>query len=87
MYKVIDFYADWCKPCKVMDPIIEELAKEMTDVRFEQVNVEEEPEYTSEMGVMSLPTFVVFQDDVEIYRTVGAQTKEKFRSELESKMK
>lgn len=75
MVKVVDFWAPWCGPCKIMDPILEELEHELKDITFEKVNVDEKPEESSKLGIMSIPTFVVFKDDEEVGRKVGAVPK------------
>lgn len=78
MVKLIDFYADWCAPCKVMAPILEELAKDFAGrVVVEEVNVDENQALTSSHGVLSIPTYVVKKDDKEIGRLIGVNPKQK----------
>jgi len=72
---ITDFWAPWCGPCRIMDPILEELEKEFKDVEFLKVNADEEPEKTSSYGVMGLPTFVIEKDGKEIGRKVGVTAK------------
>lgn len=76
MMKFIDFWAPWCGPCKIMNPIVEELEKEFKDVEFEKVNVDEKSETASKYGVMSIPTFVIEKDGKEVGRKVGATGKD-----------
>ena len=87
MIKLIDFYADWCGPCKVMGPIFEELEKEYKDkVTFEKVDVEADQDTASKFGIMSIPTFVILKDDKEIDRKTGAMPKEMVKEWLDSKV-
>lgn len=79
---IIDFWAPWCGPCKIMDPILEELEKELKDVEFIKVNADEEPQKTNEHGVMGLPTFVVMKDGKEVGRKVGVTKKEDLKALL-----
>ncbi len=82
--QLIDYWAGWCGPCKLMDPILEELEKELKDVEFIKVNADEEPEKTSERGVMGLPTFVILKDGKEVGRKVGVTQKEELKKLLTS---
>lgn len=79
---MVDFYADWCGPCKVAAPIIDELAEEMKDVKFVKVNVDENQELAGEYSVFSIPTFLVFQDGSVKNQFVGAHSKEGFEEEI-----
>ncbi len=72
MLKLIDFYADWCAPCRMMDPIFEEVMPDYKDkVELERINVDENPQKAQEFGVMSIPTMVLLKDDKEIDRRIG----------------
>jgi len=85
MIKFIDFYADWCGPCKIMDPIFEEIEKEYEGrIEFQRVDVEAESEMASKFGIMSIPTFVILKEDKEIDRKTGAMPKEMLKNWLES---
>lgn len=84
MIKVIDFYADWCGPCKMMDPILKELEKELHGkVEFKQVDVDAEQDKAQEYGVLSIPTFVIIKDGEEVDRIVGAHGKSQFKQLIE----
>lgn len=74
---VIDFYADWCGPCKMFAPVFEELASEVSDVVFCKVNVDNEEELARKFGVMSIPTIVVLKDGKQTAQNVGLAPKQK----------
>ena len=73
---LVDFWASWCGPCKMVGPIIDEIANEVTDVKICKVNVDEQPELAKEYKVMSIPTLIVFKDGQMVKREVGAKCKE-----------
>ena len=79
MVKVVDFYADWCPPCKMMAPLIEELEKELVGkVEFEKVNIDENQSRAAQNNVMSIPTYLVMENGKEKNRLVGATSKDEF---------
>jgi thioredoxin 1 len=80
----VDFYADWCGPCKMTAPIIDDLAKEMTNIKFVKVNVDENPELASTYQVFSIPTFMIFKNGQVAHQFVGAMGKEGFINEINS---
>ena len=85
MIKFIDFYADWCGPCKAMTPIIEELKKEYEGkVEFQQIDVEAESEKAGKLGIMNIPTFIILKDEKEIDRKSAATPKEMLKSWIDS---
>ncbi|HIU52110.1 MAG TPA: thioredoxin [Candidatus Merdicola faecigallinarum] len=73
---LIDFYADWCGPCKILSPIIKEIAEETEKVKVVQIDVDEEEELAMEYGIMSIPTMVVIKDGEEVERRIGVMKKE-----------
>lgn len=84
MLTIIDFYADWCGPCKIMVPIFEELEKEYAGkVEFKRVDVEEDLAMAGQYGVMSIPTFVILKEGKEVDRKLGAMPKETFKRWLD----
>jgi thioredoxin 1 len=73
---VVDFYADWCGPCKMMAPIFEEAAAEAKDVKFGKLNVDTARDMAMKYGVMSIPTLIVFKDGEVKTQVAGVQDKE-----------
>ena len=68
---LIDFFADWCGPCKMLSPIVEEFAKENNEIKVVKVNVNDSPDLAVKYGVMSIPTLVVIKNGEEVNRSVG----------------
>ena len=69
---LVDFYADWCGPCKMLEPIMEEIA---TEIRVYKVNVDTSAELARDFGIMSIPCVVAFQNGKEINRSIGLKSK------------
>lgn len=81
---LIDFWAPWCGPCKMLSPVIDEIAKELEGkVKVTKVNIDEEPELASQFRVMSIPTLVVLKDGVPTTGAVGVRSKEAILKMLE----
>ena len=72
---LIDFWASWCGPCRMIAPIVEEIAAERDDIKVAKVNVDEEPNLASKFGVMSIPTHVVMKDGEVVNQAVGVRPK------------
>lgn len=81
---LVDFYADWCGPCKMVAPIIEELANERSDTKFIKVNVDEHEDIAKEYGIMSIPTMIVFKDGKEVKKNIGFIPKEEIITLIEN---
>ena len=79
---LLDFYADWCGPCRMVSPIIDEIAGERGDVAVGKINVDSEPSLAREYGVYSIPTLVVIRDGKVINQAVGARSKEQILAML-----
>ena len=73
---LVDFWASWCVPCKMLTPVIEELAEEAEGYKVGKVNVDEEPELARQYNVMSIPTVLVFKGGQVVKQSVGVQPKE-----------
>ena len=80
---VVDFWASWCGPCRMLSPIVEELAGEMADVRFAKVNVDEEPALANAFKVSAIPTLIFMKDGQAVGQTVGVRGKEDLRAVIE----
>ncbi len=72
---LIDFYADWCVPCRIFSPIVEEVAQENSDIKVVKVNVDESQAITTKYQIMSMPTLVVIKDGNEVARSIGIISK------------
>jgi thioredoxin 1 len=80
----VDFWAEWCGPCRVVSPIVDELADEYSDkITFAKVNVDLSPQSAAANEVMSIPTLILFKDGKEEIRVIGSKTKSDFVKELE----
>ena len=73
---LVDFWASWCAPCRMVVPIIEEIASERPDIKVGKINVDEQPELASEFGIMSIPTLVVMKNGKIVQQVSGARPKE-----------
>lgn len=80
---LVDFYADWCGPCKMLSPIIDEIAEERTDITVGKVNVDENNSLATKYNVMSIPTMIIFKNGKEQARVVGVRPKEDILAELQ----
>lgn len=72
---LVDFWAAWCGPCRMLSPVVDEIAAERTDVKVCKVNVDNEEELAIRFGVMSIPTLIVFKDGKAVRQSVGVQPK------------
>ena len=72
---LLDFWATWCGPCRMLSPIVDEVAEERGDIKVGKVNVDEQPELAGQFDVMSIPTLLVFENGKLVNRAAGARPK------------
>jgi len=83
MVKILDFWAQWCGPCKFMEPIIDEIEKEHgSKIQVEKINVDEKQDIAAKYQVMSIPTYIFLKDGKEQERIIGATSKENFEKAI-----
>jgi thioredoxin 1 len=80
---LVDFWAPWCGPCRVVHPILEEMSVERDDVRIVSLNVDDNQQTAGRYEVLSIPTLILFKDGQEAKRVIGAMPKRRLESELE----
>ena len=73
---LIDFWASWCGPCKMLSPIVSEIAEENSDIDVGKINVDEEAELSLEFSIMSIPTLIVFKDGKAVKKSIGLVSKQ-----------
>lgn len=79
---LLDFWADWCGPCSMLSPVIDEIAEDRTDIKVGKVNVDEEPELSSAFQVMSIPTVIVLKNGNVTGKSVGVRPREDIEAML-----
>ena len=80
---LLDFYADWCGPCRMVLPIVEQIANEREDLLVAKINVDENPDLAQEFGVFSIPTLVVMKEGKVVHQVAGARPKAQILALLE----
>ena len=79
---LLDFWATWCGPCRMVSPVVDEIAAERTDVKVGKVNVDEQPELANQFGIMSIPTLTVIRDGKVVNQAVGVRPKAQIEAML-----
>ena len=80
---LLDFWASWCGPCRMVSPIVDEIAEERTDIKVGKINVDEQGELAQQFGVMSIPTLVVMKNGQIVNQSVGAKPKQQILAMLQ----
>lgn len=80
---VLDFYADWCGPCKISSPAVEKLSQELTDINFYKINVDKTPELSAVFTIRAIPTFIVITPDGKVGTTMGWEGEDSFKKFIE----
>jgi thioredoxin len=83
---LVDFWAPWCGPCRVVAPVLEEIASERDDLRIVQLNVDENQQTAANFEVLSIPTMILFKNGQVAKKVIGAYPKKRLESELESEL-
>ena len=79
---LVDFWADWCGPCRMLAPIVDEVANENPGIKVGKINVDEQQELSAQFGIMSIPTLLVFKDGKKINESIGLIPKEQIEKML-----
>ena len=72
---LVDFWASWCRPCRMLSPIVDEIAEEVQTIKIGKVNVDEQQDLAGKFGVMSIPTLILFKNGQPVNKSVGAKSK------------
>jgi thioredoxin 1 len=82
---LVDFWAEWCQPCRIVSPIVEEIGKEYGDkLKVGKLNVDENAHMSEHYGIMSIPSLLIFKDGQVVKQMIGAQSKDNFKREIDS---
>lgn len=80
---LVDFWAPWCGPCRVVGPVLEQIASERTDLRIVKLNTDENPQVSANFQILSIPTMILFKDGQVAKKIIGAYPKQRLEAELE----
>ncbi len=84
---LVDFYADWCGPCKMLGPVLEDLSNDYPDIKFVKVNCDDSEQLCARYGILSIPTVFIFKDGQLISKTTGYQGKDGMKQFIEGAIK
>ena len=79
---IVDFWAPWCGPCRMMGPVFESVSKKMSNLKFAKLNAEQSQEVAAKAGVVSIPCFIIYKNGVEAGRIIGAMGEESFQKKI-----
>jgi len=80
---LVDFWAPWCGPCRMVGPLVDEISEERSDIKVCKINIDEEPELASQYGIMSIPTLLVVKNGEPVKKEIGARPKEEILAMLD----
>lgn len=83
---VVDFWAEWCGPCKMLTPILEELSAELSTVKIAKLNIDQNPQISSQLSIRSVPTMLLFKNGNAVSTLVGLNQKQKIKSWIEANL-
>jgi thioredoxin 1 len=83
---VVDFWAEWCGPCKMLTPILEELSKELENVKIAKLNIDQNPQIASQLSIRSVPTMLLFKNGKPVSTLVGLNQKQKIKTWIDSNL-
>jgi thioredoxin 1 len=83
---LVDFWASWCMPCKMMAPVLNDLSEELSGASVGKINIEDHPKMASQYGVRSIPTMIIFKNGKEVNRLIGVKSKEILHREINKVM-
>lgn len=81
---LVDFWAPWCGPCKMIGPVLDELSEELTDAKIAKVNVDDEQELAAKYGIRSIPTLIIFKDGEKVEQMVGVLPKGSIKAKIDA---
>ncbi len=79
---IVDYWADWCQPCKIIAPIFESVSKQIPQAIFAKVNVDENNQLASDNGIMNIPSIVIYKNGEELDRIAGVQTEQQLKAKI-----
>lgn len=83
---LVDFWAEWCMPCKMLSPVVDQIADEMPEIKVCKVNIDEQPSLAAEYKVMSIPTLIMFKDGKQVNQSIGVQAKDDIKELLRNNL-